>query len=96
MAKLNFMINQKNIQLADLAILGIIWLGSAISDRIWFAFDHSVPAWDQAGFITTTADNFITIRTNGDRRNIPALFRNYNRKSLALRFCTNCRSRIAK
>ncbi len=54
MAKLNLMINQKNIQLVDLAILGIIWLGSAISDRIWFAFDHSVPAWDQAAHLTNS------------------------------------------
>ncbi len=34
------------------ALLGFIWLLSAISDRIWFALDHSVPAWDQADYLT--------------------------------------------
>ncbi|NET03451.1 MAG: phospholipid carrier-dependent glycosyltransferase [Symploca sp. SIO2B6] len=32
--------------------LGAIWLLSAICDRIWFALDHSVPAWDQADYLT--------------------------------------------
>ncbi|MFZ1024753.1 MAG: glycosyltransferase family 39 protein [Limnoraphis robusta] len=30
----------------------LIWLSSIISDRIWFAFDRSVPAWDQADYLT--------------------------------------------
>lgn len=34
-----------------LIILGIIWLAGAICDRIWFALDNSVPAWDQADYL---------------------------------------------
>lgn len=36
----------------DPVILGLIWLGSGFCDRIWFALDHSVPAWDQADYLT--------------------------------------------
>ncbi|NEO69062.1 glycosyltransferase family 39 protein [Moorena sp. SIO3H5] len=36
----------------DPLILGLIWLGSGFCDRIWFALDHSVPAWDQADYLT--------------------------------------------
>ncbi|NJM73796.1 MAG: phospholipid carrier-dependent glycosyltransferase [Scytonema sp. RU_4_4] len=35
-------------------VLGIIWLLGALCDRIWFALDHSVPAWDQADYLTGT------------------------------------------
>ncbi|MCY7381614.1 MAG: phospholipid carrier-dependent glycosyltransferase [Microcoleus sp. CAN_BIN18] len=35
-------------------VLGIIWLLGAISDRLWFALDRSVPAWDQAEYLTST------------------------------------------
>jgi 4-amino-4-deoxy-L-arabinose transferase-like glycosyltransferase len=38
----------------SLLVLGIIWLLGAISDRLWFAFDRSVPAWDQAEYLTST------------------------------------------
>jgi 4-amino-4-deoxy-L-arabinose transferase-like glycosyltransferase len=38
----------------SLLVLGIIWLLGAISDRLWFAFDRSVPAWDQAEYLTGT------------------------------------------
>lgn len=34
-----------------LGILGIIWLVGAIGDRIWFALDRSVPAWDPADYL---------------------------------------------
>lgn len=34
--------------------LGIIWLISALCDRLWFALDHSIPAWDQAEYLTGT------------------------------------------
>jgi 4-amino-4-deoxy-L-arabinose transferase-like glycosyltransferase len=37
-----------------LLVLGIIWLLGAISDRLWFALDRSVPAWDQADYLTST------------------------------------------
>ncbi|NEO45870.1 MAG: phospholipid carrier-dependent glycosyltransferase, partial [Moorea sp. SIO4A3] len=39
-------------RLRDPVILGLIWLGSGFCDRIWFALDHSVPAWDQADYLT--------------------------------------------
>ncbi|MCL1469533.1 phospholipid carrier-dependent glycosyltransferase [Argonema antarcticum] len=35
-----------------LLVLGIIWLAGAVCDRIWFAIDHSIPAWDQADYLT--------------------------------------------
>ncbi|MEG4212416.1 glycosyltransferase family 39 protein [Microcoleus sp. S13_B4] len=38
----------------SLLVLGIIWLLGAISDRLWFALDRSVPAWDQAEYLTST------------------------------------------
>ncbi len=38
----------------SLLVLGTIWLLGAISDRLWFAFDRTVPAWDQAEYLTST------------------------------------------
>ncbi len=35
-----------------LGILGLIWLASALCDRLWFALDNSVPAWDEADYLT--------------------------------------------
>ena len=32
-------------------ILGIIWLAGGVCDRLWFALDSSVPAWDQADYL---------------------------------------------
>ena len=34
-----------------LVILGLIWLGGAVCDRLWYALDRSVPAWDQADYL---------------------------------------------
>ena len=34
--------------------LVIIWLAGAACDRIWFALDHDIPAWDQADYLTGT------------------------------------------
>ncbi len=34
-----------------LLIIGSIWLAGAICDRLWYALDHSVPAWDQADYL---------------------------------------------
>ena len=34
-----------------LIILGLVWLGGAICDRLWYALDNSVPAWDQADYL---------------------------------------------
>lgn len=33
-------------------ILVTIWLVGAVCDRLWFALDESVPAWDQADYLT--------------------------------------------
>ncbi|GAX40525.1 glycosyl transferase family protein [Tolypothrix sp. NIES-4075] len=38
----------------SLLILGLIWLISALCDRIWFTLDRSVPSWDQADYLTGT------------------------------------------
>ncbi|MCX7594239.1 MAG: phospholipid carrier-dependent glycosyltransferase [Fischerella sp.] len=38
----------------SLLILSIIWLAGAVSDRIWLALDRSIPAWDQADYLTGT------------------------------------------
>ncbi|MEG4362429.1 phospholipid carrier-dependent glycosyltransferase [Microcoleus sp. C2C3] len=38
----------------SLLVLGVIWLLGAISDRLWFALDRSVPAWDQADYLTSS------------------------------------------
>jgi 4-amino-4-deoxy-L-arabinose transferase-like glycosyltransferase len=42
----------------SLLVLGIIWLLGAINDRIWFAFDRSVPAWDQAEYLNGALNYF--------------------------------------
>ena len=36
----------------DFLILGLVWLVSGLHDRLWFALDRSVPAWDQAENLT--------------------------------------------
>lgn len=46
------MADKDNKKLTGLFTLGIIWLIGAVIDRIWFALDHSVPAWDQADYLT--------------------------------------------
>ncbi len=35
-----------------LLILSLIWLFSAVNDRLWFALDQGIPAWDQADYLT--------------------------------------------
>ncbi|MEL7039064.1 MAG: phospholipid carrier-dependent glycosyltransferase [Cyanobacteria bacterium J06592_8] len=40
--------------MSNLLTLVLIWLLSGISDRLWFAFDRSVPAWDQADYLTNS------------------------------------------
>jgi len=42
----------KHHQFRGLLSLSLIWLIGAVGDRIWFALDHSVPAWDQAEYLT--------------------------------------------
>ncbi|PLZ30008.1 phospholipid carrier-dependent glycosyltransferase, partial [Fischerella thermalis WC542] len=41
-------------QFKNLLILSMIWLLGAVCDRIWFALDNSIPAWDQADYLTGT------------------------------------------
>ena len=41
-------------QFKNLLILSIIWLLGSVCDRIWFALDNSIPAWDQADYLTGT------------------------------------------
>ncbi|MFM7449210.1 MAG: phospholipid carrier-dependent glycosyltransferase [Leptolyngbyaceae cyanobacterium] len=36
----------------SLLVLAVIWLLGALFDRLWFWMDHSVPAWDQAEYLT--------------------------------------------
>ena len=43
---------QLHPQIRNLLILFLIWLVGAIGDRLWFAVDRSVPAWDQAEYLT--------------------------------------------
>lgn len=46
------MIAKERAWIDGLPILGGIWLIGAIVDRLWFAIDQSVPAWDQADYLT--------------------------------------------
>ena len=36
---------------SHLLIIGAIWLLGAISDRIWYSLDNSVPTWDRADYL---------------------------------------------
>lgn len=36
----------------DWALLGGLWLVGVLLDRLWFGWDHSAPAWDQAEYLT--------------------------------------------
>ena len=52
MKKIN--IDQSNFRETNfkhLLILALIWLVGVLFDRLWFALDHSVPAWDQADYL---------------------------------------------
>lgn len=46
------MIRLKHNSSRGLLILALTWLVGAVSDRIWFALDNSIPAWDQADYLT--------------------------------------------
>lgn len=43
---------EQKIQFNGLLKLGLIWLVSALCDRLWIALDRSVPAWDQTNHLT--------------------------------------------
>ena len=42
---------RKLIWQKGLVIVGLIWFAGAICDRLWYALDNSVPAWDQADYL---------------------------------------------
>ncbi|MDX2098839.1 MAG: glycosyltransferase family 39 protein, partial [Leptolyngbyaceae cyanobacterium bins.59] len=46
----------------DWMILLLLWLLAAIVDRLWFAFDHSVPGWDQADHLTRSLNYWRVIQ----------------------------------
>jgi len=46
-------VTDKN-KFGSLVPLLLIWLFAGISDRLWFALDRSVPAWDQADYLTNS------------------------------------------
>ncbi len=41
---------------AELIGVSLIWLLVAVSDRLWFGMDHSVPAWDHADYLNSGLD----------------------------------------
>ena len=43
---------KKQHKVNQILALTILWFLGAVSDRLWFAFDKSVPAWDQADYLT--------------------------------------------
>ncbi|MFB2838314.1 phospholipid carrier-dependent glycosyltransferase [Floridanema evergladense] len=45
---------KKDKKFQGLIALAVIWLLGALCDRLWFALDHSTPAWDQAEYLTGT------------------------------------------
>jgi 4-amino-4-deoxy-L-arabinose transferase-like glycosyltransferase len=47
----------------ELLILAVIWLMGTISDRLWFAFDNSVPSWDQADYLTGSLNYFYFLQS---------------------------------
>ncbi len=46
--------NHRRKKFRSLVILGLIWVLGMVCDRIWFALDRSIPAWDQADYLTGT------------------------------------------
>ena len=47
----------------SLVILSLIWLAGAVGDRLWFALDNSVPAWDQADYLTGALNYWHLLQT---------------------------------
>ncbi|MEA5534211.1 phospholipid carrier-dependent glycosyltransferase [Crocosphaera sp. XPORK-15E] len=48
MPRQKFVLSQTHIWI----ILGLIWLGSNVCDRLWLILDHSIPAWDQSNHLS--------------------------------------------
>jgi 4-amino-4-deoxy-L-arabinose transferase-like glycosyltransferase len=49
--------------IAGLPVIGILWLLSAALDRLWFFLDRSVPAWDQADYLTGCLNYWHALQT---------------------------------
>ena len=47
----------------NLPVLGVLWLLGALSDRLWFTLDHSVPAWDQADYLSGALNYWQALQT---------------------------------
>ena len=45
---------KKQPNINHILTLAILWSLGAVSDRLWFTFDKSVPAWDQADYLTSS------------------------------------------
>ena len=45
---------KKQPNINHILTLTILWFLGAVSDRLWFTFDKSVPAWDQADYLTSS------------------------------------------
>ena len=44
-------------------ILGLIWLGGNLCDRLWLILDHSLPAWDQSNHLTKSLQYFYSLNS---------------------------------
>ncbi|MGK7954811.1 MAG: phospholipid carrier-dependent glycosyltransferase [Crocosphaera sp.] len=44
-------------------ILGLIWLGSNLCDRLWLSLDHSLPAWDQSNHLTKSLQYYYSLNS---------------------------------
>ena len=55
--------NQKIKWSLEYGSIAIIWLLGAICDRIWFALDVAVPAWDQADYLNGAANYWHALQT---------------------------------
>ncbi|KFF41403.1 MAG: PMT family glycosyltransferase, 4-amino-4-deoxy-L-arabinose transferase [Candidatus Atelocyanobacterium thalassa isolate SIO64986] len=44
-------------------ILGLIWLGSNIFDRLWLILDKSIPAWDQSNHLNKSLQYFYSLNS---------------------------------
>ncbi|HEY9906705.1 MAG TPA: glycosyltransferase family 39 protein [Thermosynechococcaceae cyanobacterium] len=46
-----------------LPLLGLLWLGGAVVDRLWFAIDHTMPGWDQADYLAAALTYWRALQT---------------------------------
>lgn len=55
--------NDRQPWVKGLPALGIIWLVGAVGDRLWFALDRTMPAWDQAEYLTGALNYWRALQT---------------------------------